>query len=326
MSERESKPRVESAAGTSTAPSTTSVAAADDTERAAGDAPALDAQSSAEVVARIVAGQRRAIDAVAEAGEVLAAAVDAAADRLRDGGGRLVMLGAGASGRIAVQDGAELWPTFGWPADRLVLAMAGGESALLHSVEGAEDDAGAAHGELERLGVGARDVVVAVAASGRSPWTVAWARGARARGALTVGLANNAGAPLLDAVAHPVLLASGPEVLAGSTRMGAGTAQKAALNAFGTTLMVRLNRTWGNLMVDMAARNSKLDVRRLAMLREICPDAGEALARDALARADGSVKLAALIASGDATADATRRLTRHAGSLRGALAELRSEG
>ena len=294
----------------------------DDTERSGGDAPALDTLPSPALVSRILAGQRRAVDAAAGAVEALAGAVDAAAERLRGDRGRIVLLGAGASGRIAVQDGAELWPTFGWPPERLVLAMAGGEGALLRSVEGVEDDAGAASAEVGAHGVGAPDVVVAVAASGRSPWTVAWAEGARARGALTVGLANNAATPLLDAVERPVLLATGPEVLAGSTRMGAGTAQKAALNAFGTALMVRLNRTWGNLMVDMAARNAKLDARRAAMLGEIVPEADADRARRALAEAEGSVKVAALIASGDTLDGAVRRLDRHGGSLRLALAEI----
>lgn len=296
--------------------------ATDATERAAPDAPALDLMPSAAVVERIVAGQRRAVDAVGEAGVDLARAVDAAAARLRSGDGRLIMLGAGASGRIAVQDGAELWPTFGWPAARLVLSIAGGEGALLHSVEGAEDDADAARDEARRLRVGPADVAVAVAASGRSAWTVAWVAAARAEGALTVALASNAGTPLLAAAEHALLLDSGPEVLAGSTRMGAGTAQKAALNAFGTTLMVRLNRTWGNLMVDMAARNAKLDVRRLAMLRQVCPSVGDGAARSALAAADGSVKRAALVARGDSPDEADARLARHASSLREALASM----
>ncbi len=294
----------------------------DATERASPDAPALDLLPSVEIVERIVAGQRRAVDALGAVSSALGNAVDAAADRLRRGDGRLVLLGAGASGRIAVQDGAELWPTFGWPASRLVLSIAGGEGALLHSVESVEDDAEAARAEAAALGLAHDDVVVAVAASGRSPWTVSWATCARDAGALTVGMASNAGTPLLDAVDHPLLLDSGPEVLAGSTRMGAGTAQKAALNAFGTTLMVRLNRTWGNLMVDMAARNAKLETRRLSMLRTIVPRANDATLAQALATADGSVKLAALLALGDTVAEAWARLDRHDGSLRAAIGSL----
>ena len=307
--------------------------AGDATERTAPDEPALDRLSSEALVARIAAGQRRAVEAVERAGPALARAVDAAAERLADptgdpaaGRGRLAMLGAGASGRIAVQDGAELWPTFGWPAERLLLAIAGGRTALVDSVEGAEDDAGAGAAEAAAAGICSDDVVVAVAASGRSPWTVAWARAARERGALTVGLAGNAGTPLLEAVECPVLLDAGPEVLAGSTRLGAGTAQKAALNAFGTALMVRLNRTWGNLMVDMAARNAKLDARRVAMLRQVVPGLPEDRAAEALAAAGGSVKLAALVALGETPDGARARLARHAGSLRLALVSSTGEG
>ena len=291
------------------------------TERMDADAAALDLLPSARVIDRIVDGQRRAVDAVGTVSEALARAADASAARLRaDSAGRLVMVGAGASGRIAVQDGAELWPTFGWPAERLALSIAGGPGALLESVEGAEDDADAARAEAHERAIGRTDVVVAVAASGASPWTLAWTRTARERGALTVGLANNPGAALLDVVEHPILLDSGPEVLAGSTRMGAGTAQKAALNAFGTTLMVRLNRTWGNLMVDMAARNAKLDGRRLAMLAAIVPGIGVEDARAALDAADGSVKLAALVALGGDVRRARALLDAHEGSLRLALA------
>ena len=303
-------------APTPAAPPASSVA----TERMDDADVALDLLPSRRVVERIAAGQHRAVHAVGRASGALGDAADRIAERLGNRGtGRLVMVGAGASGRIAVQDGAELWPTFGWPATRLLLSIAGGEAALVGSVEGAEDDADAARTEAADAGVGPDDVVVAVAASGSSPWTLAWARAARDAGALTVGLANNAGSALLDAVDHPVLLDSGPEVLAGSTRMGAGTAQKAALNALGTTLMVRLNRTWGNLMVDMAARNDKLEARRLAMLGRIHPGVDPDAASAALAAADGSVKLAALIVSGQDPDRARARLDEHDGSLRRAL-------
>ena len=280
----------------------------------------LDLAPTGEVVATLLASQRRAASAVERAADALAAAVDAAAARLADGDGRLVLCGAGASGRIAVQDGAELWPTFGWPRERLLLCMAGGERALTDSVEGVEDDAAEARDEAERAGVGSADVVVALAASGRSAWTCAWLVAARERGALTVGLANNAGTPLLDAAEHPLWLDTGPEVLAGSTRMAAGTAQKIAMNAFTTALMIRLNRTYGNLMVDMAAVNAKLDGRRLRMLCTVLPELDESDARAALEAAGGWVKLAAVIAAtGDDAAAGRRRLERCGGALREVL-------
>lgn len=292
-----------------------------DTESAQDTEAPLDTIATTDAVARLIAGQRRAVDAVDAAAQALSEAVDAAARRLA-ASGRLAMVGAGASGRLCVQDGAELWPTFGWPAERLVLSIAGGRGALIDSVEGAEDDPVAAREEVASHAIGAEDVVLAVAASGRSPWTVAWLQAAREAGALTIGMASNARTPLLDGAEHPILLASGAEVLAGSTRLAAGTAQKAALNAFSTALMVRLNRTHDNLMVDMAAVNAKLDQRRIGMLLRIVPQADEQHASDALAAADGWVKLAVLLLRGDAIDVARERLARHAGSLRSALAEL----
>ena len=285
----------------------------------------LDLRPTGEVLATLLASQRRGLDAVEVARDALERAVTAAAARLREGEGRLVFAGAGASGRLAVQDGAELWPTFGWPASRLVLAMAGGERALIASVEGVEDDARAARAEAEALALGPADVVVALAASGGSAWTCAWLEAARRCGALGIGLANNADTPLLAAADCPVLLDSGAEVLAGSTRMAAGTSQKVALNVFGTALMVRLNRTYGNLMVDMAATNAKLDARRLRLLRGVLPTIDDEAARAALDAAGGWVKLAALIARGDGADEARCRLEAHDGSLRAALAALDAE-
>ena len=285
----------------------------------------FDLRGTDEILATLLAGQRRALDAVDGAREALGRAVAAAAARLGTGEGRLVLAGAGASGRIAVQDGAELWPTFGWPAERLHLAMAGGEAALTASLEGTEDDSEAARREVRAVGIGTPDVVVALAASGSSPWTCTWLESARESGALAIGLANNAGSPLLRAAALPVLLDTGPEVLAGSTRMAAGTAQKVALNLFGTALMVRLNRTYGNLMVDMAAANAKLDGRRVRLLQGVLPTLDEAAARAALETAGGWVKLAALVALGDEAEAGRTRLAAHAGSLRAALDELGRE-
>jgi N-acetylmuramic acid 6-phosphate etherase len=164
-----------------------------------------------------------------------------------------------------VLDGVELWPTFGFARVRFFLA--GGLSALHEAQEGAEDryEEGLAQGgELGPL-----DVLVAVAASGQTPYTLGVLRGAKAQGALTVALANNPGAPLLLEAHHPVLLDTGPEPIAGSTRLGAGTAQKAALNLFSTALMVRLGRVYGNRMLRMRATNRKLKERGARMLKEL---------------------------------------------------------
>ena len=292
------------------------------TETILPDYADLDLRETDDVIAALLASQQQAVDAVKRARTQLGAAVDKAAQILRQGEGRLVMVGAGASGRLAVQDGAEMWPTFGWPAERLLLSMAGGRDALLHSIEGVEDDADDARRLVAQAAINTSDVVICVAASGRSPWTCEWAAQASARGALTIGLSGNAEAPLLDAVNIGIQLSSGAEVLAGSTRMAAGTAQKIALNVFSTSLMVRLNRTYGNLMVDMAASNTKLDVRRIVMLQTILPNLAVPHAERALADANGHVKQAVLIAKGLSVKEAVQLLDTNEGSLRAALDSL----
>lgn len=283
----------------------------------------IDLKPNADILAVLLDSQQQAVDAVRQAGKQLDTAVSMAVDRLQAGRGRLVMVGAGASGRLAVQDGAELWPTYGWPHERLLLCMAGGPDALLASIEGVEDDAAGAVRDVVQAGIGAADVVLALAASGASPWTCAWLESAREHGALTIGMANNPDTRLLRSAECPVWLNSGVEVLAGSTRMAAGTAQKIALNLFSTTLMIRMNRTYGNLMVDMAAVNSKLDQRRIRLLQGVLPKLDDAQAAHAVDAADGWVKLAALIAMGDSARRGRQRLEEHRGSLRAAMKELR---
>ena len=278
----------------------------------------LDRWAASDVVGAVVEGQLAAVAVVHAARAELAAAAAAAATRLEAGDGRLVYVGAGTSGRLAVQDGVELVPTYGWPTARLVYLVAGGEAALTRSVEGAEDDAEAARAAVASHGLGPADVVVAVAASGRTPYAVAAVEAARAAGALTVALANRAPSPLLAAAEAPIALATGAEVVAGSTRLAAGTAQKAALGTLSTAIMVKLGRTYGNLMVDVAARNTKLDARRLAMVRRIT-GVDAARAETALTAADGHVKTAVLVALGEAPDAARARLGRHRGRLRAAL-------
>ena len=282
----------------------------------------LDERSTASILSTLLNSQQRAVDAVNLASESLDRAVSLAAQRLACADGRLVMVGAGASGRLAVQDGAELWPTFSWPDERLLCVMAGGDSALTRSVEGVEDDAQLAASQVAANAIDERDVVIGVAASGGSPWTCRWLTESAARGALCIGMANNANTPLLQAADVPVLLATGQEVLAGSTRMAAGTAQKIALNLFSTTLMIRLNRTYGNLMVDMGAVNAKLDHRRIRLLQAVLPDVSDEQAHICLRQASGWVKLAVLIARGDTKERATQRLAAHRGALRSALSEI----
>lgn len=283
----------------------------------------LDLQSDSEILAVLLASQRQAVDAVSSASAVVAQSVRAAADRLAEHPqGRLILVGAGASGRLAVQDGAELWPTYGWPHERLVLSIAGGNGALIQSIEGVEDDPDDANQQVMHNKVNEHDVVLGLAASGRSPWTCAWLESSKAKGALTIGFSNNSDTPLLAVADFAVFLDSGAEVLAGSTRMAAGTAQKIVLNLFSTLLMIRLNRTYGNLMVDMAARNEKLEGRRIKMMQTVLTDLNEVDAKRALDAANGWVKLAVLIAKGANEKSAKQLLAEQGGSLRRALAHL----
>ena len=275
----------------------------------------LDAWPPREILEALLERQFLALAAVKEVLPAIEKAAIAASRRLA-GGGRLAYAGAGTSGRLAVLDAVELPPTFGWPEARLLLFLAGGEAAMTRAVEAAEDDRAA--GEEAARKLGEEDVLVAVSASGRTPYTVALARAARKRGALTLGIANNAESPLLKAVDHPLFLDTGPEVIAGSTRLAAGTAQKATLNLFSTLVMTRLGRVYDNLMVGMRPTNEKLEQRAIKIVAEA---AGVPLktAQKALKAADNDIPLAVLIARGHDKKSALQRLRNAQGRLRGAL-------
>jgi N-acetylmuramic acid 6-phosphate etherase len=233
--------------------------------------------------------------------------------------GRLVYAGAGTSGRLAVQDGAELMPTFNWPQDRILLLIAGGAEALIRPMEGSEDQADRAASLVEQHRIDDADVLVAVAASGTTPFTLACLREAKRRGALTIGIANNRDTPLLRDAVHPIFLDTGAEPIAGSTRMKAGTAQRIALLLLSSLIMIRLGRVHAGLMVDMQALNEKLVLRSETMLRQLTDRSSEEV-RDALRQAKGSVKLAALLLHGCDLAEATAILDRTGGRLREAIA------
>jgi len=278
----------------------------------------LDLWPTAEAVEAMFEAQLAAAAAVRPATLRIAIAAEAAAKRLSDGRGRLVYAGAGASGRIAVQDGVELGPTFDWPSARLVYLLAGGVEAITASVEGAEDDGEAGPALAAGASIGVDDVVIGVAASGSTPFTLAVIDAARAVGALTIGVAGNPGTPLLARSDHPILLETSGEVLAGSTRMKAGTAQKIALNLFSTAVMIRLGRVHGDLMVAMRLSNRKLRARAVGIVAEIS-GCSEMLATAALDTADGDIRTAVLVAGG-VTPDAARtRLASCDGRLREAL-------
>lgn len=284
----------------------------------------LDLWPTHEIVRAMLEGQLAAAAAVQPQVELIAKAAEDAAARLNDPDGRLIYVGAGTSGRIAAIDGVELGPTFDWGAGRVAYLLAGGPDALLSAIEGAEDDASAGEAEMRGLAPTSSDVVVGVAASGGTPYTVAAVRTAEAAGALTIGFASNAGTPLLQSVAHPILLDTGAEIVAGSTRMKAGTAQKIALNTFSTAVMVRLGRVHAGLMIDMRLTNRKLRSRALEM---ICKAARveKPIAENALERAGGDIKLAVLIALGETPEQGAASLQAAGGNLRSAIERAKSD-
>jgi N-acetylmuramic acid 6-phosphate etherase len=282
--------------------------------------PELDRYDTERLVRAFADDQLNAVQAVQRATPQLAAAVEAAVPRIR-AGGRLLYFGAGTSGRLGLLDSVELLPTFSWPTERAVASLAGGQQALFVAVEGAEDDFELGARDLATQRPTPNDVCLCVAASGGTPYVLGAIAAARAAGCLTVGIANNPGAPVLLQAELGVLLDTGAEVISGSTRLKAGTAQKIALNTFSSSLMVRLHKVHGNLMVDVKATNAKLR-RRSVALTQRASGAGEAAAAEALQAAGGSVKLAVLMLRSALDASTARqRLEAAEGNLRAALGE-----
>ena len=242
-----------------------------------------------------------AVEAVAPA---IAQAVDVIAGRLGRGG-RLIYVGAGTSGRLGVLDAAECPPTFNADPEQVIGLIAGGEGALLSAVEGAEDSPQQGADDLRAIAIGADDVVVGIAASGRTPYVLGALDHARSAGAFAIGLACNAGSEIERHADLAIVPVVGPEVLSGSTRMKAGTATKMVLNMLSTGAMVRLGKTYGNLMVDVQATNEKLVERSLRIVQAITGCSREE-ARTALGRCGGDVKTAAVVQALGADPDAAR--------------------
>jgi N-acetylmuramic acid 6-phosphate etherase len=278
----------------------------------------LDEYHTPDLVRAFVDDQQQALDAVQAAAVQLAHAVDAALPRLQ-AGGRLIYAGAGTSGRLGVLDSVELLPTFSWPSERAVGLLAGGHGAMFLAVEGAEDDHAQGVADVAALALTPNDVVLLLSASGGAPYVLGALEAATAAGALTLGIANNPGTPLPTRAQIGIVLDTGSEIISGSTRLKAGTAQKIALNTLSSALMVRLNKVYGNLMVDLRASNAKLRNRALR-LTVLASDADEAAAREALAAAGGRVKTAVvMLRAGVDAAEAQRRLDAAQGSVRAAL-------
>ncbi|WP_314436129.1 N-acetylmuramic acid 6-phosphate etherase [Massilia timonae] len=280
---------------------------------------ALDQYPTGELVNVFVDDQFQAVEAVRKAAPRIAAAVTAALPRM-EAGGRLIYVGAGTSGRLGVLDSVELYPTFSWPHGRAVALLAGGSDAMFVAVEGAEDDVAQGAADLEGVNVGPDDVVLAIAASGGTPYVLGAIRAARAVGALTIGFANNPDAPVTREAEIGITLDTGPEVVSGSTRLKAGTSQKIALNTFSSALMVRLNKVYGNLMVDLKATNAKL-VRRAIRLTSFATGAEEEAARAVLEQCGFHVKTAIVALSKQTSVEQAQALLEAArGSVRQALA------
>ena len=282
----------------------------------------LDQYPVPDLVNAFIDDQVHALRAVRAAGDRIAQAVTAAVPRIA-GGGRLVYVGAGTSGRLGVLDSVELFPTFSWPKDRAVALLAGGQQAMFESVEGAEDSLEQGRMDVEGARVTSADVVILLAASGDTPYVMGALEAARAAGALTIGIANNPAAPVTLGADIAITLNTGSEVISGSTRLKAGTSQKIALNTLSSAIMVRLNKVYGNLMVDLQPTNAKL-FRRAISLTMRATGADEDTARETLAACHYRVKVAivAILKSVD-VAVAEVSLAKAAGSVRGAIADLR---
>jgi N-acetylmuramic acid 6-phosphate etherase len=278
----------------------------------------LDAMSTADLVAVMNDEDRSVAEAVRTALPRIAAAIDEIAERMRKGG-RLVYCGAGTSGRLGLCDAAECPPTFSARPDQVKALMAGGAAAISKAVEGAEDSESLGARDLEAIGLVQKDIVVGIAASGRTPYVIGALQHARSVGALTVAVVCNQDSPVAAAAALPIEVVTGPEVLTGSTRLKAGTATKMVLNMLSTGAFVRLNKVYGNLMVDLQATNQKLVGRSVRIVSQAvgCDlDTAERV----LAQCDGEVKAAIVVLKHNVDAPTARTLLlTHNGSVRAAL-------
>jgi N-acetylmuramic acid 6-phosphate etherase len=291
------------------------------TESSLPDLTGFDTWDDQRILAALLAGQRRALDAVQRALPAIAAAATLVADRIGNGG-RLFYAGAGTSIRVGVQDGTELPATFGLAEDRLDYLIAGGRSAMFETLADAEDSTAA--GRTAAQACTADDVLIAIAASGRTPYTIAAAEIARANKCAVITIVNNADSPLAKLGDVAVLIETGPEVISGSTRLGAGTAQKATLNLISSLAFTRLGAVHDGLMVNVQAGNSKLVARSRSIVMKIA-GVDENRAGEALKISDHDIKPAILLCKGvSKLSEAKRLLGETKGNLRQALSKLQT--
>jgi N-acetylmuramic acid 6-phosphate etherase len=278
----------------------------------------IDTLPTSQILRRINAEDATVAPAVARELPAIEVVVDRVVDAFR-AGGRLIYVGAGTSGRLGVLDASECPPTFSTDPHQVQAVLAGAPAALTRSVEGAEDDEAQGAREVDALAVDGRDVVLGIAASGRTPYVVGALRRARERGACTAALVANPDGPVAAAAELVIAPRTGPEVIAGSTRMKAGTAQKMVLNMISTAAMIHTGHTYSNLMVNVQATNSKLRERARRIVAEATGVDAETAARS-LAEADGQVKTAiVMLLAGVPAAEACERLARTDGVVRRAL-------
>ena len=292
------------------------------TEMTHASAKGFDARPPQEALTILAQAQAEAALVVQEAVPAIAVAAQLAADCLK-GGGRIIYAAAGSSGLMALADALELPGTYGLARDRIKVLLAGGLAGLINMEGGPEDDAEAARNEVAEARLGPDDCMIALTASGYTPYPMAAVEAARAAGARTIGMSNNRGAPLFDQVDVAICLPTPPEVIAGSTRMGAGTAQKIALNMLSTMMAIHLGHVHDGFMVNVVADNAKLRDRAKRIVTAVS-EVPDDRAQAALEQADGAVKIAILLAAGaDGVDGAQKLLEESGGKLRPALQGLR---
>ncbi|WGL60642.1 N-acetylmuramic acid 6-phosphate etherase [Pigmentibacter sp. JX0631] len=288
-----------------------------DTENKSEKYNKLDLWDTKTILDTILESQLNAIASIKLISDELELTVTKAVPLL-EAGGRLIFAGAGTSGRIAAQECAELYPTFSWPKNKAHFLLAGGQKAFSEAIENAEDNIAQGEHDAEKLKPTAKDIFICCAASGRTPYTLGVMRTANLSGSLTIGISSVAQSPLLNEAKIKLNAKTGAEVIAGSTRMKAGTAQKVILNMLTTSIMIRLNRTYDSYMIDLVATNEKLNSRAIKIVAGICNVTTES-AKESLVICKGKVKLACVYLKYKDLKTAEEILLEHAGNLRKCL-------